>query len=81
MAVWYALRAGPLRHKEIALRLEASPQALSNALRALVESGAVERRDLGGSPVRTEYALRGDVSFLEAATEALHAWADSLAAV
>src|ERR1700751_3895075 len=62
--VW-DLKDGPLRYSEIRTRLlggsaggaEITPRVLSRELKALTESGLIDRKDFGVVPPRVEYRL------------------------
>lgn len=71
-----ALRAGPLRHMEIARRVEGvSPRSLSHALRDLEARGLVRREAFPESPPRVVYSLTPLGRHLSRWLEQLRLWA------
>ncbi|MGZ4200802.1 MAG: winged helix-turn-helix transcriptional regulator [Thermoleophilaceae bacterium] len=76
-AIVLVLLDGPLRFSEIRhLVPDLSDRLLSERLKELEAEGIVERRVLGGSPVRVEYGLTSMGEQLEPAVRALKAWAN-----
>jgi DNA-binding HxlR family transcriptional regulator len=72
LPVVHALSKKPLRFGELKSALgEATPRALSMALKDLIGSGLVERRIVDGFPPRSEYALGARARGLSPHLEAL----------
>ena len=71
-----ALRSGPLRHMEIARRVEGvSPRSLSHALRDLESRGLVRREAFPETPPRVVYSLTPLGRHLSRWLEQLRLWA------
>jgi DNA-binding HxlR family transcriptional regulator len=74
-AIVLVLLDGPLHFSGIRqLVAELSDRLLSERLKELEAEGIVERRVLGGSPVRVEYSLTEKGQALEPAVRALKQW-------
>ena len=74
-AIVLVLLDGPLHFSGIRqLVPELSDRLLSERLKELEAEGIVERRVLGGSPVRVEYSLTEKGQALEPAVRALKEW-------
>ena len=74
-AIVLVLLDGPLHFSGIRhLVPELSDRLLSERLKELEAEGIVERRVLGGSPVRVEYSLTEKGQALEPAVRALKQW-------
>ena len=74
-AIILVLLDGPLHFSGIReLVPELSDRLLSERLKELEAEGIVERRVLGGSPVRVEYSLTEKGRALEPAVRALKQW-------
>ena len=75
-AILLVLMDGPLRFTEVRhLVPDLSDRLLSQRLKELESEGIVERRALGGAPVRVQYALTRKGRALEPAVRALKSWA------
>jgi DNA-binding HxlR family transcriptional regulator len=75
VVIW-ALRHGPVRHKELKSRIGGiSQKVLTETLRRLEFNGLVERHAYDGSPPRVEYELTELGRTLLAPIDAFGAWA------
>ena len=75
-AILLVLLDGPLRFSQIRQLVPAlSDRLLSERLKELEAEGIVERRVVGGVPVRVEYELTPKGRALEPSVRALKAWA------
>ena len=76
-AIVRVLLAGPRRYNELADSVpEISDRMLSERLRELESEGIIARTVIPESPVRVEYALTEMGRDLQAAVEAIGAWAE-----
>ena len=76
-AILLVLLDGPLRFSEIRqLVPDLSDRLLSERLKELEAEDIVDRRVLGGTPVRVEYGLTEKGLALEPAVRALKSWAN-----
>jgi DNA-binding HxlR family transcriptional regulator len=75
-AILFVLMDGPLRFSEVkALVPDLSDRLLSERMKELEATGIVERRVIGDTPVRVEYALTGKGAGLEPVVRSLKGWA------
>ena len=79
--VW-DLKDGPLRYGEIRTGLlrgsdgsaEIAPRVLSRELKALTESGLIDRRDYGVVPPKVEYSLSARGKSLQPMLNTMNSW-------
>jgi len=84
LRILWDLKEGPLRYGEIrsgllrgaADRREIAPRVLSRELKALTESGLLERKDYGTVPPKVEYQLTGKGAIFLPVVGAIRDWGE-----